>query len=592
MFITAAGETLLLKRGPGGDWPGAWCFPGGKVEDGETLEQAAVRECEEELGFCPDGPRKVFTRRVSDNQAPIPADAINPVPPIGEPVDYTTFIQYVPGRFDPQLNGEHTAFAWCQPGTPPEPVHPGAAISLARRTMDELGAARAVMAGDLASPHKFENVWLFALRITGTGTAYRDILQEFVYRKPENYLNDEFLARCNGLPVVWKHPETGKLDSDYFDNAIVGTIMLPYIKGDEVWGIARIYNDDAAGLMESEQLSTSPAVVFRKSDGNIKAKMEDGKTLLIEGKPCLLDHLAICKVGVWDKGGAPAGVDLVNTETSGELIMADAEKEAPAEARKDSEGGNLDKLLTAIDALCSKMDAMEKRVDSLAEIRKDDDDDAKRKDEGDKEMGEPVEIAADKRKDAAMPEEAMKADDDDAKRKDDDDYARKDSGVNAAVNARLEAEVKRLAALVSGMPMNTGTDEYAALAEHQARADSVYGAFGERAPAPLQGETAGAYRIRLAKGMQAHSEAWRDVPLRNLPENAMEIAERQIYADAAAAARSPAGVAPGMLREVKKRDAAGRTITEFVGGPSAWMGEFRTAPRSIAKPFFRPRVGA
>jgi hypothetical protein len=89
--------------------------------------------------------------------------------------------------------------------------------------------------------------------------------------------------------------------------------------------------------------------------------------------------------------------------------------------------------------------------------------------------------------------------------------------------------------------------------------------------------------------MQQHSAAWREVPLRDLPSNALEIAEGQIYADASAAARSPAGVAAGSLRPIRKNDASGRMITEFVGEPNAWMGEFRTAPRSIAKPFFRPR---
>ena len=85
----------------------------------------------------------------------------------------------------------------------------------------------------------------------------------------------------------------------------------------------------------------------------------------------------------------------------------------------------------------------------------------------------------------------------------------------------------------------------------------------------------------------SQSEAWKAVPLRDLPANALDIAESAIYADAAAAARSPAGVTAGSLRAIKKRDAADRVITEFVGEPSSWMGEFRTAPRAIAKPFFR-----
>ena len=112
MFVAPGEEILLLKRGPGGDWPGAWCFPGGKVEEGESKEEAACRECTEELGFLPEGERFLWTRRISTNQAPEPAEAINPQPALGESVDYTTFIQHVDRKFEPRLNGEHTAFAW------------------------------------------------------------------------------------------------------------------------------------------------------------------------------------------------------------------------------------------------------------------------------------------------------------------------------------------------------------------------------------------------------------------------------------------------------------------------------------------------
>jgi len=662
MFVTDEGETLLLKRGPGGDWPGAWCFPGGHQEDDETTEQAAKRECVEELGFLPEGERYIWTRRISDNQAPIPSENINPVPPIGDPVDYTTFIQRVGERFDPRLNGEHTAFAWCKISTPPEPLHPGVRVSLARMNMDETDVAQAIRNGELVSPQRFENVTLFAMRITGTGVAYRHKLEEFVFRNPELYLNQHFLDRCNGLPVIWEHPQAGKLDTKEFLNRVIGTIVLPYIKGEEIWGIAKIYDETAAEAMESKQLSTSPAVVFRATDGNVQATLEDGSALLVEGKPSLLDHLAICEEGVWDKGRDPAGVEIPTTveNSEGSNNMPEIEKEGRDDATES--GGNLDKLLKGIDALCGRIDSMEKRMDSLAghrkdddeeeeempmkvaadkkkhrkdddddrkdakhharkdddddddndddddrkdaKHRKDDDDDRKdakhhaRKDDDDdddddddeeeEEPGEPKEIAADKRH--------RKDDDDDRARKDakrhrkddDDDRARKDSAI---MNKHTAAEIRRLSSLVARMPKSMSDADYAAMADHQARADAVYGAFGERAPSPLQGESLNAYRVRLAKGVQKHSDSWKGISLRDLPGNVLDIAEQRIFADAVAAAKNPTDVPFGKLREIRRRDAADRMITEFVGEPNAWMGEFRTPPRSISKPFFRPRNG-
>lgn len=45
-------QILLLRRSmhqP--NWPGHWCFPGGKVDDDELLRESAIRETSEEVGI-------------------------------------------------------------------------------------------------------------------------------------------------------------------------------------------------------------------------------------------------------------------------------------------------------------------------------------------------------------------------------------------------------------------------------------------------------------------------------------------------------------------------------------------------------------
>ena len=46
-----AGRYLLAKRPEGKCLGGFWEFPGGKLEQGETIEAALIRELQEELGI-------------------------------------------------------------------------------------------------------------------------------------------------------------------------------------------------------------------------------------------------------------------------------------------------------------------------------------------------------------------------------------------------------------------------------------------------------------------------------------------------------------------------------------------------------------
>jgi ADP-ribose pyrophosphatase YjhB (NUDIX family) len=55
-----SGQVLLLQRAPGTQAGGAWCLPGGKVDYGQRVEEAAEAELREETSLCCEGVRFLF----------------------------------------------------------------------------------------------------------------------------------------------------------------------------------------------------------------------------------------------------------------------------------------------------------------------------------------------------------------------------------------------------------------------------------------------------------------------------------------------------------------------------------------------------
>ena len=575
-MITAAGvlflyqgKVLLVQRSDQGDMPGTWALPGGKVEPGETLDEAVTRECREELGTMPAGKRTPFD--FSDDGS----------------VAYTTFIQSC-DQFNPTLNDEHTGFTWATLGDYPQPLHPGVAATIEKLTMNEMDVAIGIRDGRFQSPSRFYNVSMFAMRITGTGTAYRSSINEHVYRPPENYLTPDFLARCNGLPVIWTHPAKASLDSQTFVDTIVGAVCLPYLVGDEVWGIVKVYDDDAIQQLTSGQLSTSPTVVFSHPAINSTVDLDGGGTLLIEGDPALLDHLAICEAGVWDKGGSPVGVrttinqeaampdktpEEIRKEEEAEAAKADkARKDAEAKIKADAEKD--DKLAKFMDSMTKFADGVTKRLDSLEAVKT-----------------TPEETAEGKAK-----ADAARKDAEEKEKKEREDKARKDAeNEEKAERERREkadADVKaRLEKLEGERPTEMADAERAEMADAQARCDSVAQVFGQHAPRPMQGERPLGYRKRLVAMFKAHSPAWKDIDLSGISDAAMlGPIERTIYADAEAVGRSPASAPAGHLRAIVKRDVTGRNITEFVGHPDACFSPWKVPAQRVK--FTHNRQGA
>jgi mutator protein MutT len=97
----ASGRILILQRSPDTTDGGRWCLPGGKVDHGDTVEQAAVRELQEETSLRAASLRFLFYQ--------------DSLPPAPDRMHCINFYFQCAAEGEVVLNDESVAAAWIGP---------------------------------------------------------------------------------------------------------------------------------------------------------------------------------------------------------------------------------------------------------------------------------------------------------------------------------------------------------------------------------------------------------------------------------------------------------------------------------------------
>ena len=219
------------------------------------------------------------------------------------------------------------------------------------------------------------------------------------------------------------------------------------------------------------------------------------------------------------------------------------------EPKADAQGEKLDTILSILSKVVARVDEMEKNLPAA-----------------------PLVTAVDKKAKADEDKEVeMKSDEEEEEAKADGGEVQMPAG-----EIKFDEDKEEVEAKDDEEEAMKCDEEAAEYADAQAKADSVLAAFGKSASRPLQGENLLSYRKRLLRGLQAYSDSYKDIKLASIKDAALlSLAEKQIFADALNAAKSPSMFAADQLIEINEKDRAGRTITKFKGAMAAWLDDFK-----------------
>lgn len=434
ILYRAGDRILLVKRCADSNHGGTWAFPAGKIEDGETPEQAAARESDEEIGHKPEGELSILHE----------ADG---------------FVLYLcdGDEFAPVLNEESDGYVWAKADELPQPLHPG--------VQEQVNAAVAAKAQDVVAMDKsareldingwpeikgnpLSRVGVYQYRGDQLPGAPDKTKMYRVYRPAEELASPECIASFRLVPWIDNHVMLGDAEKGLTPaekKGVQGVIgQEVYFENGTLFGNLKVFSQSLANLIEAgkRELSCGYRCKYEWTSGVFEGQPYDCIQRKMRG-----NHLALV-----DAGRMGPDIHVLDGSALDQFTFTIDSKEIDM-AEENTEGSSTSMSLEdAVKAVSALMPAIEMITKAAAEkpattttpvIDEDKSDDDKEKDKEDK--------------GAAKDSDADKVD------KKEDDKAM--DAAPAVTLKSLMAQVSRRDALAKSLAPHIGTFDHAEMDE-------------------------------------------------------------------------------------------------------------------------------
>ncbi len=147
-----------------------------------------------------------------------------------------------------------------------------------------------------------------------------------VYRDSTAFKNEEVIESFNGIPIVYAHPDNGKVDNINFKNFVVGTVSGVYFKNGDLYAKKLTIIDKEAIINVLSKNTNELSIGFRgsiiKEQGNYNGTPYEFKENVIHA-----NHLALCESGkagpyyaINSKTKGKKNMDLSNEKMEGDCM--------------------------------------------------------------------------------------------------------------------------------------------------------------------------------------------------------------------------------------------------------------------------------